>query len=187
LLRYVERKPLKSGAWAFFFHVPSWANKRGCAVQSEPLGTDYDEAVRRAEEILLPAFDEWRTGGGPPPDSPTVIKPGTLDWMFAEYRADRRYKKLSPKHKRNHENGFKLVGGYILKDGSRLGQKRLTAIDTGLADELYEKLLILKISDSDANVVERERRTTVNHAAVTGGARDRGRHGRNRMSRTSRT
>jgi hypothetical protein len=46
------------------------------------------------------------------------------------------------------------------KDGKRPGEKRLTAIDTALTDELYEKLTILKIVDGDANVLERERRTT---------------------------
>ena len=51
-----------------------------------------------------------------------------------------------------------------MQDGSRLGQKRLTAIDTALTDDLYEKLLILKTTDADGNTVERERRTTVNHA-----------------------
>jgi hypothetical protein len=84
--------------------------------------------------------------------------------MFAEYRTDRRYTKLDPKSKRNHEVGFKLVGGYILKDGRRLGEKRLNAIDTALTDDLYEKLLLLKTTDAEGNVVERERRTTVNHA-----------------------
>jgi hypothetical protein len=91
----------------------------------------------------------------------------TLDWMFGEYRADRRYTKLDPKSKRNHENGFKLVGGYILKDGKRLGEKRLAAIDTALTDDLYEKLLVQKVTDDDGNVIERERRTTVNHAMKT--------------------
>jgi hypothetical protein len=113
---------------------------------------------------MLPAFDEWRTGGDTSGSSPAVAAFGTLDWMFAEYRADRRYTKLSPKQKRNHKVGFELVGGYVLKDGKRLGEKRLSAIDTALTDDLYEKLLILKITDADGNVVERERRTTVNHA-----------------------
>jgi hypothetical protein len=89
---------------------------------------------------------------------------GTLDWLFAEYRADRRYTKLDPKSKRNHEVGFKLVGGYVLKDGTRLGQKPLSAIDTALTDDLYKKLLILRTTDIKGNVVERERRTTINHA-----------------------
>jgi hypothetical protein len=163
LPRYTLRKLLKAGP-AYFFNPPMWARKNGCPVETEALGTDYDEAVKRAERVLLPALDAWRKGSETPDESSAVVKAGTLDWMFAEYRADRRYKKLSAKHKRNHENGFKLVGGYVLKDGKRLGEKRLTAIDTALADDLYEKLLVLKITDDDGNVVERKRRTTVNHA-----------------------
>ncbi|MCP3368284.1 hypothetical protein [Bradyrhizobium cajani] len=163
LPRYVERKPLKGGGWGYFFHVPSWARKAGCTIENAPLGNDYGAAVARAETILLPAFDAWRTGGIAP-SSPAAVAFGTLDWMFAEYRADRRYTKLDPKSKRNHENGFKMVGSYVLKDGKRLGEKRLSVIDTALADDLYEKLLILKITDPKGNIVERERRTTVNHA-----------------------
>jgi hypothetical protein len=112
----------------------------------------------------LPAFDEWRTGGNELAASPATATIGTLDWVFAEYRADRRYTKPDPKSKRNHEVGFKLVGGYLLKDGKRLGEKRVTAINTALADELYEKLLVLKTTDAEGHIVERERRTTVNHA-----------------------
>jgi hypothetical protein len=164
LPRYTERKPLKTGGWGYFFHVPTWAKKAGCPVQNAPLGADYDAAVERAEKLLLPALDEWRTGGAASDSEPAVPASGTLDWMFAEYRADRRYSKLDPKSKRNHEVGFKLVGGYILKDGKRLGEKRLTAIDTALVDDLYDLLLILEVKDSQGNVVERERRTTVNHA-----------------------
>lgn len=162
LPRYVERKPLKSGGWGYFFHVPSWARKAGCTIENGPLGTDYNAAVSRAETILLPAFDAWRTGKVAV--APPLAAVDTLDWLFAEYRSDRRYTKLGPKSKRNHEVGFKLVGGYILKDGKRLGEKRLSAIDTALTDDLYEKLLILKITDAKGNLIERERRTTVNHA-----------------------
>lgn len=164
LPRYVERKPLRGGVWGYFFHVPSWARKAGCSVQSEPLGSDYSTAVSRAETILLPAFDAWRTGGISEAPMLCVSAFGTLDWMFGEYRSDRRYTKLDGKSKRNHENGFKLVGGYMLKDGKRLGEKRLNTIDTALTDDLYEKLMILRTTDAAGNVVERERRTTVNHA-----------------------
>lgn len=164
LPRYVERKPLKGGAWGYFFHAPSWARKAGCTVHSERLGTDYSAAVSRAETVLLPAFNSWRTGGADVDKPLAGPQLGTLDWVFAEYRADRRYTKLDPKSKRNHEVGFKLVGGYVLKDGKRLGEKRLVAIDTAVIDDLYEMLLILKVTDLDGSVVERERRTTVNHA-----------------------
>jgi hypothetical protein len=164
LPRYVDRKALKGGGWAHYFKVPSLWRKAGCPVRSAPLGCDYDAAVRRAETVLLPALDSWRAGVGTPASSPSIVAYLTLDWMFGEYRTDRRYTKLDPKSKRNHENGFNLVGGYVLKDGKRLGEKRLTAIDTALTDDLYEKLLIQKITDDSGNVIERERRTTINHA-----------------------
>ncbi|HXB81245.1 MAG TPA: hypothetical protein VNX23_28200 [Bradyrhizobium sp.] len=161
LPRYVERRPLKSGGWGHFFHVPSKYKRNGCPLHDEPLGLDYDAAVKRAETILLPAFDAWLSGDTKTATMPAVAAVGTLDWVFAEYRADRRYTKLDPKSRRNHENGFKLVGGFKLKDGTLLGDRRAAQIDTSITDKLYEALLPLK--DDDGNVIG-ERRTTVNHA-----------------------
>ncbi|MGJ4961590.1 hypothetical protein [Bradyrhizobium sp. HKCCYLRH3061] len=162
LPRYVERKLTKAG-WGYFWHLPTWAKKAGCPIHNEPLGLDYDTAVKRAETILLPAFDAWRSGDRAIASTqrPTVAQIGTLDWVFAEYRADRRYTKLDGKTKRNHEHGFKIVGGYVLKDGSRLGARRVGLIDTSVTDALYEKLLVL--TDDGGNIIG-ERRTTVNHA-----------------------
>jgi hypothetical protein len=165
--RYVERKPLKSGAVAYFFNVPTWARKAGCPVRNVPLGTDYDTAVRRAEDVLLPAFDSWRTGGTTDTATAGAAAFGTLDWLFAEFRADRRFTKLDKRTKRNHEVGFRLIGGYDLKDGRWLGQARLAAITTAVTDLIYEKLLLVIQTDPDGNMVERERRTTVNHAMKT--------------------
>ena len=132
-------------------------------MHTEALGSDLDAASKRAETILLPAFDAWRSGDAKIASgtAPAIAAVGTLDWVFAEYRADRRYTKLDPKSKRNHENGFKLVGNYILKDKTRLGSRRASLIDTIVTDALYEALLVVK--DEDGNVIG-ERRTTVNHA-----------------------
>jgi hypothetical protein len=130
LPRYVLPKPLKSG-WGYFFNVPMWARKAGCPMTNEPLGTDYAKAVERAETVLLPAFDSWRTGGQSD-ETPPVAAFGTLDWIFAEYRADRRFTRLDARTKRNHEVGFRMVGGHILKDGRKLGGVRIAAIDTAL-------------------------------------------------------
>jgi hypothetical protein len=130
-------------------------------MHTEALGADIDAAIKRAETVLLPSFDAWRSGDTKTATTPAVAAAGTLDWVFAEYRADRRYIKLDAKSKRNHEHGFKLVGGYVLKDGTRLGARRVALIDTALADVLYEKLLVR--TDDAGNVIG-ERRTTVNHA-----------------------
>jgi hypothetical protein len=162
LPRYVLRKPLKD-AWGYFFNVPTWARKAGCPVKNEPLGRDYDAAVRRAETVLLPAFDSWLSGGASD-ELPKIAVVGTLDWVFAEYRSDRRFTKLDPKTKRLHESGMTLVGDHLLKDGRRLGSVRLAAIDTAVADALYERLLTIKVTDADGNEIERERRTRINHA-----------------------
>jgi hypothetical protein len=167
LPRYVERKPAKSG-WAYFFHVPSWAPKKGCTIESEPLGTDYAAAVQRAETVLLPAFDSWRTGGKTDAEAPTsVAKIGTLDWLFSGFRADRRFTKLDAKTRRLHESGMRMVGNHVLKDGRRLGTAALTSITTAVVDALYEKLLVLKKTDADGKEIERERATTINNAMKT--------------------
>ncbi len=166
LPRYVERKPLKAG-WGHFFNVPTWARKAGCPIKNEALGGDYDAAVARAENVLLPAFDSWRSGEASDAAASPVAAPGTLDWVFAEYRADRRFTRLDARTKRNHEVGFGLVGGYVLKDGRRLGGVRLALVTTAITDTIYEKLLVVTKKDADGNMVERERRTTVNHAMKT--------------------
>ena len=106
LPRYVLRKRLKD-AWGYFFNVPTWARKAGCPVKNEPLGPDYEVAVRRAEMVLLQAFDSWLLVARPI-KLPKIAAVGTLDWVFAEYRADRRFTKLDPKTKRLHESGMRL-------------------------------------------------------------------------------
>ncbi len=113
----------------------------GCPVKNEALGTDYEAAVTRAENILLPAFDSWRSGSDLDARASAIAAYGTLDWVFGEYRADRRFTKLDDKTKRIHEAGFGLVGSYVLKDGRRLGQARVTGITTAVADAVYEKLV----------------------------------------------
>jgi hypothetical protein len=161
LPRYTERKPLKGGGWGYFFHVRAKDRRAGCQVHDEPLGTDYDAAVKRVETILLPAIDAWRSGDNKSMSVPAVAAVGALDWVFAEYRADRRFTKLDPKTRRNHEHGFKMVGGFMLKDSTRLGTRRAAIIDTSVTDAVYEELLLVK---DDAGNVIGERRTTVNHA-----------------------
>ena len=159
LPRYVRRKPLK-GRWGYFFEPPTCARKAGCPVEAEALGPDYRAAVERAETILLPQFDAWWRGTG---DQSAPAGP-SLDWVFAEYRADRRYTRLDVRTKRNHEVGFRLIGGYVMKDGRKLGTMPLASITTRVIDALYEKLLVVKETNADGNLIERERRTTVNHA-----------------------
>ena len=61
LPRYVRRKRLADFQLAYFFEPPTWARKAGCTVVAEALGSNYESARNRAETVLLPAFDSWRT------------------------------------------------------------------------------------------------------------------------------
>jgi hypothetical protein len=167
LPRYTLRKPLKGGGWAFFFNVPTWARKKGCPLENEPLGAEYDTAVQRAEKVLLPAFDSWRTGGADA--TPTLgVAVGTLDWMFHEYRQTwsrptaKRTKPLSPGQCRVHETGIKMVCEHRLQNGGRLGAQRLSLFDTAAVDALFERLLFKEVNGEPV-----ERRTTANHAMKT--------------------
>ncbi|MDH2385470.1 hypothetical protein [Bradyrhizobium sp. CER78] len=168
LPRYTLRKRLKGGVFGYFFNIPMWARKRGCSIENEALGTDYSRAVTRAEQILLPAFDSWRTGGEDAKPTHTGVVVGTLDWMFHLYRQTwsqptaKRLQPLSPGQCRVHETGIKMICEYILQDGRRLGVRRVSSIDTAFVDDLFAKLLF-----RDVNGKKVERRTTVNHAMKT--------------------
>jgi hypothetical protein len=182
---YTRREPLAGGRWGYYFEPPTWARKprsgddRGpCPVGREVLGTDYAEAVKRAEKVLLPLFDSWRTRGVVDLVPAKGAQRGTLDWLFGVYRADDKFKVLGRKVRELHEAGFALVGDHVLKDGRRLGDVRLASIDAAKVDKLYKKLLPLRddagnplplfppgsLPDRDGEPLYAERRTTVNHA-----------------------
>ena len=109
LPRHVLRKPLKkSGKHGYFFNIPTKARKAGCPLCNEALGTDYETAVKRAETILLPAFDAWLNGDTAA--SEQAIVAGTLDWLFTDYRSDRRFTKLDPEEQAQPREWFQAGG-----------------------------------------------------------------------------
>jgi hypothetical protein len=125
-------------------------------------------AVLRAEQILLPAWDSWRTGGSDAKPGIGVM-PGTLDWLFHEFRQTwnqgslKRVGPLSAGQRRVHETGIKMICDYKLKDDTRLGSKFLKIIDRPFVVDLYAKLLVKIGKNGDRT----ERRTTTNHAFKT--------------------
>ena len=183
LPKYVRPINLAGGRLSYAFNLPGWVAKRQppCPVGNEKLGTDRKAACARAEDVLLPAFHAWLNGDNADSNSveidddglPKNPKVGTVDWMFVKFKNDRLFHKrerdrkpISEKQKRNHRQGFKLVGGFKLADGRRFGSLDLNKIATTHVDDLYDKLLVVK--DKQGNVIEGcERTTTVNHAMRT--------------------
>lgn len=163
--RYCRRKPLKSGRWAYFFEPPTWARKQGCHVKAEALGHEHVAAVNRAKNILLPAFDSWRSRGLTDM-VPTSPAPGTFDWLASIFKAHQKWKEIDHKTQRFYEQGLALFANHILKDGTRTGSKQITDFTKGFVDAIYAKLLVVTNEEADGNIVERERRRSAN-AAMT--------------------
>jgi hypothetical protein len=163
LPRYCRRKPLKNGRWAYFFEPPSWARKQDCPLQAEPLGEDYAAAVERAEHILLPAFDSWRSGGLTDM-VPACLVPGSFDWLVSIFKAHQKWKEIDHKTQRLYEQGLALFASHELKDGTRAGSKQISHFSKGFVDAIYAKLLVVEEEDADGNIVERERRRFANAA-----------------------
>jgi hypothetical protein len=157
LPRYVRRKRLAGGALAYFFEPPTWAREQECPVDPEPLGIDYDAAVRRAEDILLPAFDSWRTRGlsDMVPIGPAE---GSFDWMVAKFKQQQKFKDTDRHTKRTYLNGTQLFADHVLMDGSRAGTKMVSDFSKGFVDAVFAKLLVVESVDAEGNVIRRERR-----------------------------
>jgi hypothetical protein len=132
LPRYVRRKWLKGQSWAYFFEPPTWARKDGCPVRAEALGRDYESACDKAESILLPLFDSWRTGGLSDL-VPLKSIPGTFDWLAKIFKEHRTWNEVDKATRRMYEQGLTLVADHVLKDGCRVGSKQLTSFTRGFA------------------------------------------------------
>jgi hypothetical protein len=165
LPRYTRRKPLAGGRWGHFFEPPTWARRDGCPVNAEALGEDYDVAVRRAEDVLLKAFDSWRTGGlsDMVPIGPA---PGSFDWLTTVFKSHQSWRDIDRKTQRLYEQGLALFANHNLKDGSRVGSKMLADFSRGFVDAIYAKLLTVETTDAAGNTVTRTRRRFAN-AAMT--------------------
>ena len=165
LPRYCRRKPLKNSRWAYFFEPPTWARKQGCQIGPEALGQDYTAAVERAENVLLPAFDSWRSRGLTEM-APASSVPGSFDWLVAIFKAHQKWREIDHKTQRLYEQGLALFADHKLKDGTRAGSKLLSQFSKAFVDAVYAKLLIVEEKDAEGNTIERERRRFAN-AAMT--------------------
>jgi len=165
LPRYCRRKPLKNSRWAYFFEPPTWARKQGCQIGPEALGQDYTAAVERAENVLLPAFDSWRSRGLTEM-APASSVPGSFDWLIAIFKAHQKWREIDHKTQRLYEQGLALFADHKLKDGTRAGSKLLSQFSKAFVDAVYAKLLVVEEKDAEGNTIERERRRFAN-AAVT--------------------
>ncbi|WP_141688420.1 hypothetical protein [Bradyrhizobium paxllaeri] len=122
-------------------------------------------AVDRAKNVLLPAFDSWRSGGLTDmiPASPA---PGSFDWLIGVFKTHQKWKEIDHKTQRFYEQGLALFSNQTLKDGSCAGSKQISDFTKAFVDAIYAKLLVVDDEDADGNIVKRERRRFANAAMI---------------------
>jgi hypothetical protein len=110
LPRYTRRKWLRAESkWSYFFDLPSWARAdKTCPLHNEPLGSNYDAAVRKVEDVLLPLLDSWRSGGASDMVPEAKAPPGTFNWLVAEFKSDKRFADLEADTRKSYEYGLEL-------------------------------------------------------------------------------
>ena len=145
LPRYVIAKRLANGATAFYFNVPTRYRKEGCAIANEPLGNNYVEACGSdgnggRAAMLNGHFDDWlRTKNGEPAES--IARYGTVDWLFREYKASKRYeKRVSTRTRPDYERLMHLVCDLVTKRGDTVGQRPIKSITPRAADKIYDQV-----------------------------------------------
>jgi hypothetical protein len=92
--------------------------------------------------------------------------PGTFDWLVSIFKAHQAWADIDRKTRRLYDQGLVLFGDHVLKDGTRVGSKRIADFTRGFVDAIYAKLLIVEETQSDGTIVKREQRRFAN-AAMT--------------------
>ncbi|MEY9529905.1 hypothetical protein ABIF70_011046 [Bradyrhizobium japonicum] len=144
LPRHVRPKRLKtSGKLAYYYDVPSKYRKMDCAVENEPLGTDFARMLERAK-TLNDQFDEWDRArkGLPAAGGKIMPKFGTVDWLFREYKISDAYlRKVAPRSRPDYEWAMDQVCDTLTKKGERTGDQLVKRLSPRTVDKLYEKFL----------------------------------------------
>jgi hypothetical protein len=145
LPRFVIPKRLANGGTAFYFNVPTHYRKLGCTIPNEPLGTDYTFACGDGGRAtaLNALFDEWNTkrkGGAI--ERGTLIRLGTVDWLFREYlRSESCRERVSDRTRPDYERIMRLVTGMVTKRGDTIGSRSIRSITPRAADKIYVKII----------------------------------------------
>lgn len=148
-------KRLKTGATAYYWDVPTWAKKKGCALGSEALGGDYARAKQRCDEILNPQFDAWRTASSVNAVISNRPAVGTFDWLVSIYRSLPKYTRRPERTRKSYDSALRLVSQHRLKDGRLFGSLSIASIKPATADILFDKLRVVEepVFDSEGNPV----------------------------------
>ena len=75
---------------------------------------------------------------------PTGKSVGTFDWLATVFKDHRAYKdEIDRSTRRMYDQGLALVADFMLEDGSRVGDNRLTDFSRGFVDRVCVAVALL--------------------------------------------
>jgi hypothetical protein len=146
LPRFVRAKQLASGGIGFYWELTGHYRRLGCSIPGQPLGDNYAVACGAdgnggRAATLNALFDEWRAVRAGEPVA-GLIKFGTIDWLFREYKQTKAYlEKVSIRSRRDYEKTMLLVADLVTKKGDRIGDRSIMAITPVSADKIYDQVI----------------------------------------------
>lgn len=152
---YLVTKPGRTGATRHYWQPAKPLQAAGW--RAETLGLDPVAAFGRARAINA-ALDAWRAGEDVPPGMPfrppaeptrrrgKVVQPGTVDDLFARFRASRFYRDLAPKTRKSYGWCMDVIGEVF-------GDEAAAAVTAKDREDLYGPMR--KATPAKANAVVR--------------------------------
>jgi hypothetical protein len=77
-----------------------------------------------------------------PIEAGPLIRYGTVDWVFREYKASKAYlEKVAVRSRPDYERTMLMVCDVVTKRGDRIGSHSVRSITPRAADKLYDRLI----------------------------------------------
>ena len=88
-------------------------------------------------------FNEWNYNRlGKIVGTSKLLRYGTVDWLFREYRISKAYlDKVAPRSRPDYERTMLLIADLLTKKGDRIGSLSVRSITPRAADKLYGKII----------------------------------------------
>ncbi len=137
--RYMIAKRLASGVVAYYWNARGGDTAAGFKLHREPLGTDYAEAIKRADQLNA-HLDSWRDGRGAEKSLDVGPKYGTADWWIESYTRSPAFAKLKERTKPSYLHQLRLFTEIPTRTGGRVGDLPAKSITPAAVDKIYEAL-----------------------------------------------
>jgi len=137
---YVIEKRLQGGRVAYYWNPPVRDLAAGFPLTREALGTDYAQAIERAD-LLNTHLHAWRRGRGGIRLEAAEPGYGTVAWLFDRYLKSSAFeKRVAERSRYEYRRALKRIEDTPTTVGGTVGGLPIASITPAAVDKIYEKL-----------------------------------------------